>query len=378
MSLIVDEHREYLSDRTRLEVFRRALGECVRPGSVVADIGSGTGILGLLACAAGAARVYAIEATGMIEIAKAIAAANGVADRFHFIEGHSSEVTLPERVDVCVSDFVGRIGIDAGILEIYPAARARFLKPGGTLIPSEISIFVAPAERPDIHDKVRFWERREVGVDVSPAFEWAVNTGYPVAFESGDLLGDAARVARIGTGEPCGSIRVSLDLPVTRAGTLHGLAGWCSAQLSPGVTMTNSPLAAERILRRNVFLPLRIPVAVDEGDHVHVRLGLVPADVIVSWSVEVRSRDGASRGRQSHSTLSGMLVSRAHLRRAKPDFVPVLTPRGRARLTILEFCDGRRRLAEIEALVHDRHPDIFSSPGEAAAFVAEVVSVYST
>src|SRR5919112_4705572 len=69
VSLIVDEHREYLSDSTRLTVFRRAIRECVPPGAVVADIGSGTGILGLLACEAGAARVYSIEATGMIEIA---------------------------------------------------------------------------------------------------------------------------------------------------------------------------------------------------------------------------------------------------------------------------------------------------------------------
>ena len=104
MSLIVDEHREYLSDPARLEAYRRAIHEVVRPGMVVADLGSGTGILGLFALEAGAARVYSIEATGMIEIARALAGANGFRDRFHAVQSHSSEAELPERVDAIVSD----------------------------------------------------------------------------------------------------------------------------------------------------------------------------------------------------------------------------------------------------------------------------------
>ena len=61
MSLIVDEHREYLSDLNRLDAYRRAIEERVRPGFVVVDLGAGSGIMGLLACRAGARRVYAID-----------------------------------------------------------------------------------------------------------------------------------------------------------------------------------------------------------------------------------------------------------------------------------------------------------------------------
>jgi predicted RNA methylase len=71
VSLIVDEHRFYIEDRPRIDAFRRAVREVVRPGASVVDLGSGTGILGLLACEAGAARVYSIEMTGMIEVAGA-------------------------------------------------------------------------------------------------------------------------------------------------------------------------------------------------------------------------------------------------------------------------------------------------------------------
>ena len=57
MSLILDEHRHYLSDTVKISAFRRAVAEVVRPGAVVCDLASGTSILGLFACEAGAARV---------------------------------------------------------------------------------------------------------------------------------------------------------------------------------------------------------------------------------------------------------------------------------------------------------------------------------
>src|SRR5437867_8406546 len=129
MSLVVDEHRQFLCDRARLQVFERAVAAAVRPGDVVIDLGAGTGILGMFACRAGASRVYAIEAGGMIEVARALAQANGFGDRILFLRAHSSDVTLPEQADVLVADLVGRMGFEAGAFEVYGHVR-RWLKPG--------------------------------------------------------------------------------------------------------------------------------------------------------------------------------------------------------------------------------------------------------
>ena len=96
LSLIVDEHRHYLEDQVRLTAFRGAIQETVMPGAVVVDLGSGTGILGLLACQAGATRVYSIEESSLIELARDICQANGFADRIRFIKGLSTRVSLPE------------------------------------------------------------------------------------------------------------------------------------------------------------------------------------------------------------------------------------------------------------------------------------------
>ena len=66
MSLELDQHRHFLKDEHRINAFRSAIAEVVRPGDVVVDLGSGTGVLGLLACQAGAGRVYSIDDGGII------------------------------------------------------------------------------------------------------------------------------------------------------------------------------------------------------------------------------------------------------------------------------------------------------------------------
>mgnify|MGYP001184895145 CR=1 FL=1 len=70
-----------IADRVRMDAYVRALRQAVVPGSVVIDIGTGTGIFAMLACQFGARRVYAIEPDDAIQVAREIAAANGFADR---------------------------------------------------------------------------------------------------------------------------------------------------------------------------------------------------------------------------------------------------------------------------------------------------------
>src|SRR5690348_7285942 len=96
-----------MSDSTRVGSYYQALKRAVHPGSIVVDIGAGTGIFSLFACQFGAARVYAIEPNDWISVGKGIAEANGLSDRIVFIKDYSTSVTLPEQADVIVSDLRG-------------------------------------------------------------------------------------------------------------------------------------------------------------------------------------------------------------------------------------------------------------------------------
>jgi Ribosomal protein L11 methyltransferase (PrmA) len=385
MSLVLDEHRQYLADTARVSAFRQAIEEVVTPGDVVLDLGAGTGILGLMACRAGAKRVYAVDEGPIIGLAQEVAAANGFQDRITHVKGLSTRVELPERVDVVLADQIGRFGFESGILEYFGDARARFLKPAGVMVPSEIGLVVAPVESPELFGQVEFWGRTPVGYDFRPALPIAANTGYPARFDPAHLLGAPVRAISLSlsTASPAAALSAEVVLVAARPGTLHGIGGWFEAQLSPGATLTNSPLAARPIFRKQVFFPIARPVPLEEGDQIGVRLRILPAGGIVSWAVDVRDGpdgDGpapTSKGRFAHSTFQGMLLCKEDLERTDLQFVPRLSPWGEARRSVLELCDGRRVLGEIEREVQYRHPTLFLSLADAAAFVTEVVTRYA-
>src|SRR5437867_7400576 len=131
----VYEYGGLLFDRIRSDAYAQALRQEVRPGSVVVDIGTGTGMFALLACQFGAKKVYAIEPDEAIQVAREMAAANGFSDRVEFFQDVSTRVDLPEQADVIVSDLRGLLPLFCRHLPSITHARRRFLPPGGTLIP---------------------------------------------------------------------------------------------------------------------------------------------------------------------------------------------------------------------------------------------------
>jgi SAM-dependent methyltransferase len=380
VSLVVDEHREYLADEARISAYRRALAETVKPGDVVLDLGAGTGVLGLLACRSGAARVYSVDEGSIIGLARDLCAANGFEDRMVFVKGLSTRIDIPEKVDVVVADQIGRFGFEAGVFDYFLDARARLLKPGGITVPSRIDLCVAPIESPELAAKVDFWSGEPAGFDFRPAREIAANTGYPSTLRPDQLLSDPATLASLESGAvEQGPWTFEAAVTATRPGTLHGIGGWFVAQLSESVSMSNGPLADPRINRRNVLFPVDSPVPIERGDTIGIRMRILPSQLIVAWTVEVcgSGGSGAVKARFTHSTLRGMLLAREDLERTRPGFVPTLSPWGEARLSILGLCDGKMSVSDIEREVFHRHPALFRSASEAAAFVAEVITRYS-
>ena len=151
-------HAGMLADHVRVEVFLEAVRALVRPGDVVIDAGTGSGVLAVAAARAGARRVYAIESGGIADIAARVFADNGVADRVQLVRGDARLVALPEHADVLITETIGANPFDEGILDVVRALK-RQLRPGARLLPAAVSLLVAPLAMPDA--VLRAWLPRD-------------------------------------------------------------------------------------------------------------------------------------------------------------------------------------------------------------------------
>jgi predicted RNA methylase len=124
-----------LYDERRVELFRRAIEETVRPGDIVVDAGSGTGLLGLLAAQAGAAKVFCLELNEeFIPVITENAARNGFGDRVFAIHADATTDPLPEMVDVVISEVISAGFFYEPQVQILTNLR-KYMKPGARLIP---------------------------------------------------------------------------------------------------------------------------------------------------------------------------------------------------------------------------------------------------
>jgi predicted RNA methylase len=95
------------ADSGRFNAHVNAIARAVRSGGTIADIGCGPGLFSLLACRAGARRVFAIESEDIIQFGRELAAANCFTDRIDFFQSDSRKTELPERANVIVFDLRG-------------------------------------------------------------------------------------------------------------------------------------------------------------------------------------------------------------------------------------------------------------------------------
>jgi hypothetical protein len=240
-----------------------------------------------------------------------------------------------------------------------------------------LTFIAAPVESPDLRKQLAFWTSKPANLDVSCSLETALNTGYPHFIDLEQLLAEPAPLATSSLPPPhLTPIRGEITCRVARPGILDAVCAWFDAELVPGVRMTNAPGHPDRIDRRQVLLPIEQPIHVEPGDSVTIQTSMLPPS-LVNWRVAVANPRTGCRT-FSHSTFRGMLMSTEDLARTNPDACPTLTPAGLARRTVLELCDGHRSLRTVQDEVYARHPDLFSTRNDASAFVAEVVTRYST
>lgn len=141
-------HVAMLRDVARTSSFIQAIQATVTPDDVVLDIGTGTGVLAAAAARAGARKVYAVEASKIGDLARAGFEENGLSDRIELIRGWSTQITLPERATVLVTETVGAEPLSERIIDTVHDAWGRHLVPNARVIPARVRVLATLATLP--------------------------------------------------------------------------------------------------------------------------------------------------------------------------------------------------------------------------------------
>lgn len=135
----------------------------------VMDLGAGSGILSYFAVKAGAEKVYAVEASGMADKIQKMVDHAGVANtwlkgKIDVVKSKIEDVNNLPKVDTLISEPIGVLMVHERMLESYIIARDRFLKPGGAMIPSVGSIYVAPFSDANLWSQTmaKGWDRSNI------------------------------------------------------------------------------------------------------------------------------------------------------------------------------------------------------------------------
>src|SRR5690606_29809159 len=159
------EHEKMLADITRVESYREGIAALIRAGDVVVDLGTGTGLLALFAAQQGA-RVYAIDHSPVISLARAIAEHHQLADRIEFLQVNSRDLKLNEPVDVILHEQIGDELFDENMVTNVVDLRDRLLKPDGRIVPGRFGLYMEPVQLTDAGRVPFVWENPVAGVDL--------------------------------------------------------------------------------------------------------------------------------------------------------------------------------------------------------------------
>lgn len=243
---VPDFHVRMLRDSLRNAAYRAAIERFAR-GRTVLDIGTGSGLLAMMAARAGAARVFACEADPMLAAsARKVIAANGLADRIKVFDCHSGKLDrqrdLGGEVDMVVSEIFAEGVIGEGVLDSLAHARAELAAPGALFVPEQADIMVALAQFPASDAAAGMVE----GFDLAAFAPHLRGRRRVFADDPALVLRSAAtQLMRFDFSEgnpPAGG--TAQCLLASDGGHVTGLAQWLRLTFAPDITYENRPGSA--------------------------------------------------------------------------------------------------------------------------------------
>jgi type I protein arginine methyltransferase len=369
-----------IGDKARFDAYAKAIARAVRPGDTVAEIGCGPAVFSLLACRAGARRVFAIEIDDSIDYARKLAAANGFADRIEFFQSDSRKTELPARANVIVSDIRGAMPLHDHAIPSLEDARQRLLAPGGIMIPQRDTLKAAVIEAAEYYAELTSpWRSLVPVLDLSSSLAPILNQTYSGSFKKDQLLTQPLDWGVLDyTVGAATRVSAELEFHTARKGTAHGLCVWFEAKLFEDFAYSTGPGAKDSVYGQ-LFLPWVQQVALEEGERIHLTLhaDLVGQDYIWRWETKIPATANHPALHFKQSTFQGANFSPHALRCQAVDYAPLLSETGQADLWMLQRMDGIASLQTIAQAASQQSPRLFSSWREAFRRAAELSKDFS-
>ncbi len=244
-------HLPMLADTARNDAYEQAISRAAANSALTLDIGTGSGLLAMLAARHGAKSVVACEAHPIIaDTATEIVALNGLQDRIRVVAKRSTELR-PEtdmdnaKADLIVSEILDAGLLGEGVLATLRDALARLAAPAARVIPGRAEMFIQAIALPGL--RPAYPVRQISGFDLSPFDRFRNRAGHATQrLDHVDYraLSAPLQVARIDFAAPpdwSQPVRDKIALPITAEGPLQAFALWFDLWLDDHVCVTTAP-----------------------------------------------------------------------------------------------------------------------------------------
>ena len=242
---IQDWHILMLNNQVRNVAFYRAIVDTIKPGDIVLDIGTGTGLLSMMAARFEAGHVYTCEVSpSLYQKALEIISLNGLSDRitvFNKISFNLTSADIPP-CDVLITETIADDVFGEDILTVVDDAQKRLLKPNAKIIPQSLRVYVAVVESQHFMEKLWVFPENTCGFDLSPINECQGNWLYvtPKDVPYYQALSDPIVIFDVDFRQPYPTQKQTL-VEIKNTGTCHGLVVWGEYQLSNGNSLNTGP-----------------------------------------------------------------------------------------------------------------------------------------
>ncbi|MFN0111297.1 MAG: 50S ribosomal protein L11 methyltransferase [Blastocatellia bacterium] len=371
----VGDYQSMVADTVRMDAYLQALRQQITPGAVVLDIGTGTGIFAFWAIRFGARKVYAIEPNNAVQTGREIAAASGLSEQIEFIQGLSTQITLPEKADVIVSDLRGTLPLYAHHIPTIIDARQRLLTAGGVLIPQHDVLQVAMVSSADLYvPYVNAFNQYPDGVDVTAARKINLNSWGSGRPSPNQLIGQPQQWCRLDYRTiDSASISGEMNWQVEREALAHGFCVWFDTTLTDGIGFSNAPGGGAKVYG-SAFFPWLEPVNLAAGDRVSLELkaNLVGDDYIWIWNTLIQEAGNGQLPKADfrQSTFFGFSLSPQTLHKQSAAYVPRLKEDGRIAQFVLHLISEGLAQGEIANRLAAAYPAHFKRQRDALSHVA--------